>query len=184
MADMRRCHECSDLHAIGDACPTCGHDSSMRDKMKCALQRCMMLHHRGLPLEWTRRCTSCDRAIFMLETTCPSCETPHTPIRDELKMLLIRLRKAMQATPDRAHTPVPTAVVAWLRAANAAEKRTAKATRDENTAKYRHFKALVGAIEARNLPMLKELLAEPITPLEQDAVYQLYTRCGTRRVST
>ncbi|EQC26790.1 serine/threonine protein kinase [Saprolegnia diclina VS20] len=169
MADMRNCHQCSGLHTLDDACPDCGHDMSMLDKIKCALQRCMTLHHRGLPIEWTRRCTSRGCAMFLLETTCPSCKMPQKPINDVVKMLLIRLRKAMQATPGHASTPVPTAVVAWLRSVNAAEKRTAKATRDDDSAKYRHFKALVGAIKAGNLPMLKELLAKPITPLEQDA---------------
>ncbi|EQC31897.1 TKL protein kinase [Saprolegnia diclina VS20] len=165
-SELRLCAGCDDAwHPIEAACAACGHDASLYDKVSCLVRRFVTLHHRGVPIDWTRTCVPCSRTMFMLET-CPGCQRASPASTDELKMLLKRLWFA--ATKPTTKTPALRYIAAWFRRRNAARKLAASTDLDKRNAEYGHMMALIDAIEEDNMPRLVQLLAQPTTPTRND----------------
>ncbi|EQC37019.1 TKL protein kinase [Saprolegnia diclina VS20] len=163
---MRLCPDCKLVwHPIDAAC-SCGHDAPMDEKIQCAVHRLITSHHRGVLVDWTRKCVPCGHSFFVLKTACPMCNHKPSALANPLGVLLKRLKLAPTTPPKQ--SPKLGHVVAWLRRVEAEKKRAAKAKLDKSNAAYNHFKALVGAIQEGNLEKLKALLGKSVPQQQSD----------------
>ncbi|EQC26786.1 hypothetical protein SDRG_15375 [Saprolegnia diclina VS20] len=82
-------------------------------------KRLIALPHEGVAIAWTPPCAAWSNApVFLLATACPTCKTELTPM-DELKMLLIYLKTALNTRTPTPLQPIPREALACLVQANA-----------------------------------------------------------------
>ncbi|KDO20168.1 TKL protein kinase [Saprolegnia parasitica CBS 223.65] len=111
------CVNCGNWHAVAAVC-SCTHNASPTDRMVAVVRRLMRLHHRGYAVNWARTCasTTCHQSTMtIVDAICPECGTESPMDGNELKILSVRLKRALQQPTSAQEVPcIPRRVLRWL----------------------------------------------------------------------